>query len=170
MIIISDEIVSCEVVTSKQSKKKNREDVLIGKTYKIKHPHSEHAFYVTINDLNGKPFEIFINSKDMGEYQWISALTRITSALFREVDDIRFLIDEMKQVFDPKGGYWEKGTYINSLVSAIGNVIEKHCSMNKCNDAGLQTVKERCKKCNADSVISSGGCKTCTNCGDSKCE
>ncbi len=113
-----------------------RPDVLIGSTYKIKSPLIEHAFYVTINDivLNSgtehelrRPFEIFINSKSMEHFQWIVALTRIMSAVFRKGGDVAFLVDEMKAVFDPKGGYFKTGgVYMPSLVAELGYVVEEH--------------------------------------------
>lgn len=95
-----------------------RPDVLVGNTYKIKSPMVEHAFYVTINDivLNPgtehelrRPFEVFINSKSMEHFQWIVALTRIMSAVFRKGGDVTFLVEEMKAVFDPRGGYYKIG-------------------------------------------------------------
>ena len=113
-----------------------RPDVLVGSTYKVKTPLSEHALYVTINDvvLNPdtphelrRPFEIFINSKNMDHFQWIVALTRIISAVFRKGGDVTFLVEELKAVFDPRGGYFKKGgKYMPSLVAEIGDAIENH--------------------------------------------
>ena len=116
--------------------KVERPDVLIGSTYKIKSPLVEHAMYVTINDivLNPgtehelrRPFEVFINSKNMDHFQWIVALTRIMSAVFRKGGDVTFLVDEMKAVFDPRGGYFKAGgVYMPSIVAEIGSVVEEH--------------------------------------------
>ncbi len=113
-----------------------RPDVLVGRTYKIKSPLVEHAMYVTINDivLNPgtehelrRPFEIFINSKSMEHFQWIVALTRIMSAVFRKGGDVTFLVEEMKAVFDPKGGYFKAGgVYMPSLVAELGSIVEEH--------------------------------------------
>jgi len=113
-----------------------RPDVLLGSTYKVKTPLTEHALYVTINDvvLNlgtphelRRPFEIFINSKNMDHFQWIVALTRIISAVFRKGGDVTFLVEELKAVFDPRGGYFKKGgKYMPSLVAEIGDAIETH--------------------------------------------
>lgn len=113
-----------------------RPEVLIGSTYKIKSPLVEHAMYVTINDivLNAgtehelrRPFEIFVNSKSMEHFQWIVALTRIMSAVFRKGGDVTFLVDEMKAVFDPKGGYFKAGgVYMPSLVAELGAIVEDH--------------------------------------------
>ena len=113
-----------------------RPEVLIGSTYKIKSPLVEHAMYVTINDivLNAgtehelrRPFEIFVNSKSMEHFQWIVALTRIMSAVFRKGGDVTFLVEEMKAVFDPKGGYFKAGgVYMPSLVAELGMIIEDH--------------------------------------------
>jgi hypothetical protein len=113
-----------------------RPEVLIGSTYKIKSPLFEHALYVTINDIvlnpgtsheQRRPFEIFINSKNMDHFQWIVALTRIMSAVFRKGGDVTFLVEEMKAVFDPKGGYFKAGgIYMPSIVAEIGAVVEDH--------------------------------------------
>jgi hypothetical protein len=116
--------------------KLERPDTLRGTTYKIKTPLTEHALYVTVNDIvlnpgteheHYRPFEIFINSKNMEHFQWIVALTRIVSAVFRKGGDITFLVEELKAVFDPRGGYFKKGgRYMPSLVAEIGDVIEQH--------------------------------------------
>ena len=113
-----------------------RPEVLIGSTYKIKSPLVEHAMYVTINDivLNAgtehelrRPFEVFINSKSMEHFQWIVALTRIMSAVFRKGGDVTFLVEEMKAVFDPKSGYFKAGgVYMPSLVAELGSIVEEH--------------------------------------------
>ena len=113
-----------------------RPEVLIGSTYKIKSPLVEHAMYVTINDIvlnagtdheHRRPFEVFINSKSMEHFQWIVALTRIMSAVFRKGGDVTFLVEEMKAVFDPKGGYFKAGgVYMPSLVAELGMIIEDH--------------------------------------------
>jgi hypothetical protein len=119
--------------------KLERPDMLLGSTYKIKTPLTEHALYVTINDviLNPgtehelrRPFEIFINSKNMDHFQWIVALTRIISAVFRKGGDVTFLVEELRSVFDPRGGYFKKGgKYMPSLVAEIGDAIECHLRM-----------------------------------------
>jgi len=119
--------------------KVERPDTLIGATYKIKSPLFEHALYVTINDivLNAgteyelrRPFEIFINSKNMDHFQWIVALTRIMSAVFRKGGDVTFLVEELKAVFDPRGGYFKAGgVYMPSIVAELGNVVEQHLKM-----------------------------------------
>lgn len=116
-----------------------RPEMLVGSTYKIKPPMAEHALYVTINDvvLNPdtehelrRPFEMFINSKNMDQFQWIVALTRVASAVFRKGGDVTFLVEELKAVFDPHGGYLKKGgVYMPSLVAEIGHALEKHLIM-----------------------------------------
>jgi len=117
--------------------KLERPNKLIGSTYKLKTPDhvSEHAMYITINDIvlnEGtenelrRPFEVFINSKNLEHYQWIVALTLIMSAVFRKGGDITFLVDELRSVFDPRGGYWNKGKYMPSIIAEIGEVIERH--------------------------------------------
>ncbi|MCG6886680.1 MAG: NrdJb [Proteobacteria bacterium] len=119
--------------------KLERPDMLLGSTYKVKTPLTEHALYITINDviLNRdsdhelrRPFEIFINSKNMDHFQWIVALTRIVSAVFRKGGDVTFLVEELRSVFDPRGGYFKKGgKYMPSLVAEIGDAIECHLRM-----------------------------------------
>ena len=116
--------------------KLERPEVLIGSTYKIKTPVSEHAMYLTINDIvlnegseheHRRPFEIFINSKNLDHFQWIVALTRIISAVFRKGGEVVFLIEELKAVFDPRGGYWQPGgKFMPSIVAEIGYVVERH--------------------------------------------
>lgn len=184
-----------------------RPDALEGVTYKIKTPLSEHALYVTINDivLNPgtehelrRPFEIFINSKNMEHFQWIIALTRILSAVFRKGGDVTFLVDELRSVFDPQGGYFKKGgRYTPSIVAEIGDVIEQHMiaigmlkktapdphqqahidtkrreyAQKQGTDAddGFPVDAQVCKKCQTRAVINMDNCLTCLNCGDSKC-
>ena len=116
--------------------KLERPEVLIGSTYKVKTPISDHAMYVTVNDIvlnqgtefeKRRPFEIFINSKNLDHYQWIVALTRIISAVFRKGGDVAFLVDELKAVFDPRGGYWQPGgKFMPSIIAELGYIIEKH--------------------------------------------
>jgi hypothetical protein len=104
-----------------------REDRLEGCTYKLKTPLTEHALYITINNHGGRPFEIFFNSKAMEHFQWIVALSRVISAVFRKGGDVSFLVEELQSVFDPKGGYFKKGgRYMPSLVAEIGEVLKLH--------------------------------------------
>ena len=129
--------VTAEII--QMHEKLERPEMLLGSTYKIKTPQSEHALYITINDvvLNQgtehemrRPYEIFINSKNMDHFQWIVALTRIISAVFRKGGDVTFLVDELRSVFDPRGGYFKKGgKYKPSLVAEIGDAIECHMKM-----------------------------------------
>ena len=177
-----------------------RPEVLVGSTYKIKSPLVEHAMYVTINDivLNAgtehelrRPFEVFINSKNMDHFQWIVALTRILSAVFRKGGDITFLVDEMKAVFDPRGGYFKAGgVYMPSIVAEIGSVIEAHLKSigmlaePRLSEAQQALIAEKrgaaeegsfpasatlCLKCNTKAMVLMDGCQTCLNCGYSKC-
>lgn len=113
-----------------------RPEMLLGSTYKVKTPVSDHAMYVTINDIvlnqgtkheQRRPFEIFINSKNLDQYQWIVALTRLMSAVFRKGGDVTFVVDELKAVFDPRGGYWQPGgKYMPSIIAELGHIVEKH--------------------------------------------
>ena len=163
---------------------------LHGATYKIKTPQSEHALYITINnmELDGVvyPYEMFINSKNMDHFQWVIALTRLVSAVWRKGGDSKFLVEELKNVFDPKGGYYKRGgVYMPSLVAEIGSVIEQHLKsigviavvVDEHQQAFLEAKKEEykgaemqlCGKCNVKALVLLDGCMTCTNCGDSKC-
>lgn len=131
------EVAMAEVIQMHESLQ--RPDTLIGATYKIKSPLFEHALYVTINDIvlnadtqheQRRPFEIFVNSKNMDHFQWIVALTRIMSAVFRKGGDVTFLVEELKAVFDPRGGYFKAGgIYMPSIVAELGAVIEQHMKM-----------------------------------------
>lgn len=114
----------------------SRPEELHGSTYKVKTPQSEHALYITINDIilnpgtdneQRRPFEVFINSKNMEQFQWVVALTRVISAVFRKGGDCTFLAEELKAVFDPQGGYFKRGgKFMPSLVAEIGEAIEDH--------------------------------------------
>lgn len=185
---IAKKIISTSVVTNPSEQppmvKASRDPVLPGKTYKIEaSAQFDSALYVTINNLNGIPFEIFLNSKDMKHYQWITTLTRVISAVFRKGGDCTFLIEELRSVVDPNGGYFRKGRFIPSLVSEIGDVLEQHLTElglyqrdESLAVAAREMVKEKlekkgqkCDKCGEFSVTLMDGCLTCTACGNSKC-
>ena len=127
--------------------KLERPEKLVGSTYKVKTPVSDHAMYVTINDIilnegtefeKRRPFEIFINSKNLDHYQWIVALTRIMSAVFRKGGDVAFLVEELKAVFDPRGGYWQPGgKFMPSIIAELGYIVERHLT-----DIGLIGTSE----------------------------
>jgi ribonucleoside-diphosphate reductase alpha chain len=158
-----------------------RPETLIGSTYKIKWPESEHALYVTINDIeeNGarRPFEIFINSKNMEHYAWTLALTRMISAVFRRGGDVSFVAEELKAVFDPRGGAWLRGRYVPSLLAAIGDVIQRHLDsdtiaapVTAADPAPVTKSRPRlCPKCSAAALVRTEGCDKCLDCGYSKC-
>jgi len=160
-----------------------RDEALEGVTYKIKWPHSAHAVYVTVNDAvvegRRRPFEIFVNSKNMEHYAWTLALTRMISAVFRRGGDVGFVADELKAVFDPQGGAWLSGRYVPSLPAAIGGVVERHLRHEFVSAAPrvaeaveAQTDAPRpaaCPRCASASLIRKEGCDTCTDCGYSKC-
>ncbi|VAW70491.1 Ribonucleotide reductase of class II (coenzyme B12-dependent), alpha subunit [hydrothermal vent metagenome] len=136
-----EEIIDAPIAPERETMHENveRPEMLLGSTYKIKTPLSEHALYVTINDviLNQgtdhearQPYEIFINSKSMDQFQWVVALTRVISAVFRKGGDVCFLVEELKAVFDPQGGYFKKGgKFMPSLVAEIGESIEAHMKL-----------------------------------------
>jgi hypothetical protein len=149
-----------------------RPEVLIGSTYKIKTPISDHAMYVTINDIvlnegteyeQRRPFEIFINSKNLDHFQWIVALTRIISAVFRKGGDVTFLVDELKAVFDPRGGYWQPGgKFMPSIIAELGYVIEKHLQtigLMQQDPAGRAPAEARRREARGvRSALQAGGC------------
>ncbi|MDA0679012.1 MAG: NrdJb [Proteobacteria bacterium] len=130
------ELTSGGAEVIRMHEKLERPEMLVGSTYKVKTPVSDHAMYVTINDIvlnegteheKRRPFEIFINSKNLDHYQWIVALTRIISAVFRKGGDVTFLVDELKAVFDPRGGYWQPGgKFMPSIIAELGYIVEKH--------------------------------------------
>jgi len=166
----------------------DRPEELEGSTYKIKWPDSEHALYITINDLvvggHRRPFEVFINSKNMEHFAWTVALTRMISAVFRRGGDVSFVVEELKAVFDPRGGAWMGGKYIPSILAAIGGVIEQHLittgfiageGMGLKSDPQAKVVgidKPRgkaCSSCGQYDLRMVEGCMTCGSCGHSKC-
>jgi ribonucleoside-diphosphate reductase alpha chain len=163
----------------------DRPDALLGRTYKIKWLDSDHAFYITINDIEKdgrrRPFEVFINSKNMEAYAWALALTRMISAVFRRGGDVSFVVDELKAIFDPRGGQWMNGRYIPSLLAAIGEVIERHLiEIGFLGQRGPSLVPEAhvpaegararfCPRCGDPSFVKLEGCDSCLSCGYSKC-
>jgi ribonucleoside-diphosphate reductase alpha chain len=154
-----------------------REEALEGYTYKIKSPLHKHALYVTINNRNGRPFEIFLNSKNVDHFQWTTAMTRIISAVMRTTNGhCDFLLEELESVFDPNGGYfgsnpWSKGKYMPSLVAEIGAVIRLHMGLQpKPKEKGKEEAKgPKCKSCGSTNTVLAEGCFKCLDCGDSKC-
>ena len=167
----------------------DRPAALEGATYKLKFPGSEHAIYITINDIvqagHRRPFEVFINSKNMEHFAWTVALTRMISAVFRRGGDVSFVVEELKAVFDPRGGAWIEGRYVPSILAAIGGVIERHMvatgflageglGLKSDPRAEVMTVGERppgpaCPACGQYGLRMIEGCLTCPNCGHSKC-
>ena len=179
----------------------DRPEELPGRTYKIKWPGSDHAIYITINDVmqdgRRRPFEIFINSKNMEHYAWTVALTRMISAVFRRGGDVSFVVEELKAVFDPRGGQWMEGRYVPSLLAAIGGVIERHlieigflapADVPRLTEAADQRLKlaagarepadgsggapakmGQCPNCGAAALAHQEGCDICLNCGYSRC-
>ncbi|MAN63502.1 MAG: ribonucleoside-diphosphate reductase, adenosylcobalamin-dependent [Parvibaculum sp.] len=166
-----------------------RNSALPGFTYKLQWPESDHAMYITLNDImqdnRRRPFEIFINSKNMEHYAWTVALTRMISAVFRRGGDVTFVVEELKAVFDPRGGAWVDGRYVPSLLAAIGEVIEQHMidtgfitkSEGRPISEALQKVagdtdrprRASCPRCGDRSLIRQEGCDNCTECGYSRC-
>jgi ribonucleoside-diphosphate reductase alpha chain len=158
-----------------------RAEVLPGYTYKIRWPDSEHAIYITINDTlehgRRRPFEIFINSKAMEHFAWTVALTRMISAVFRRGGDVAFVVEELKAVFDPRGGHWMNGRYVPSLLAAIGGVIEEHMRAIGFLDAdgaglagGGAQAAAICPRCGQPAMIHREGCMSCTSCDYSRCQ
>ena len=167
----------------------DRPAALEGATYKLKWPDSEHALYITINDIviagHRRPFEVFINSKNMEHFAWTVALTRMISAVFRRGGDISFVVEELKAVFDPRGGAWMEGRYIPSILAAIGGVIERHLisigfiggeGMGLKSDPKAEVLRvgdrprgPACPSCGSYAMKMVEGCMTCADCGHSKC-
>jgi len=181
----------------------DRPEALPGATYKVNWPESDHAMYITLNDLMSdgrrRPFEVFINSKNMEHYAWTVALTRMISAVFRRGGDVSFVVEELKAVFDPRGGHWVGGRYVPSMLAAIGDVIERHMldigflkgpgqlaeddehqqkvvnlarpDPSPGNDPSAHPSAgfRQCPKCAQPSLIKQEGCDTCSSCGYSKC-
>ena len=168
----------------------DRPQALEGNTYKLKWPDSEHAIYVTVNDViindHRRPFEVFINSKNMENFAWTVALTRMISAVFRRGGDVSFVVEELKAVFDPRGGAWVQGKYIPSILAAIGGVLEQHMiaigflegegmGLKEDPKAGQQVVNlnenggKACPSCGQFDMQMVEGCMTCRSCGHSKC-
>ena len=166
----------------------DRPQALEGSTYKLKWPDSEHAIYITINDIihggRRQPFEVFINSKNMEHFAWTVALTRMISAVFRRGGDVSFVVEEMKAVFDPRGGAWMQGKYVPSILAAIGGVIERHMvsigfiegeGMGLKSDPRAEVVNlgenrgPACPSCGQFGMQMIEGCMTCPSCGHSKC-
>ena len=168
----------------------SRPDALQGQTYKLRWPESDHAIYITINDVvqdgRRRPFEVFINSKNMDHYAWTVGLTRMMSAVFRRGGDVSFVVEELKAVFDPRGGAWMEGRYVPSLLAAIGDVIARHLVEIgfMAGDADEPSTPQRqvaipgegaaprlaqCPKCGVAALVRQEGCAQCTNCGYSKC-
>jgi ribonucleoside-diphosphate reductase alpha chain len=157
-----------------------REEQLHGTTYKLKWPESAHAVYVTINDVEQdglrRPFEMFINSKNMEHYAWTLGLTRMVSAVFRRSADVAFVAEELKAVFDPRGGAWMQGRYVPSLLAAIGDIIERHLTEMGPRDGAKAEVEFShpftpiaCPQCGAARLVKVEGCNNCLDCGYSKC-
>ncbi len=178
-----------------------RDHVLPGKTYKLKWPSSDHAYYITINDLirdgRRRPFEIFINTKDLNHYAWTVALTRMISAVFRRGGDVSFVAEELKAIFDPQGGQWIAGQYVPSLLAAIGGIIDTHLATIETADGARQPVTmsaaqpqsssasinatqgavhrlaqpapKLCPRCSQPGYRMEGSCRVCLNCGHSSC-
>jgi ribonucleoside-diphosphate reductase alpha chain len=166
-----------------------RSEKLTGATYKLRWPDSEHAMYVTINDIaqDGirRPFEVFVNSKNLEHYAWVVALTRMISAVFRRGGEVAFVAEELKQIFDPRGGQWSNGRYVGSLVAAIGDVIERHmietgflapaeslvakAVVQAPAGASAAQFGPLCPKCSQPGLVREAGCLSCVHCGWSKC-
>ena len=162
-----------------------RPEALVGKTYKLRWPESDHAFYLTVNDIiqdgRRRPFEVFINSANLEHYAWTVALTRMISAVFRRGGDVTFVVRELKSIFDPRGGYWMEGRYVPSLLAAIGEVIEQHMidigfipqpereKQADLKEAVGETPARFCPKCSQPGLVRREGCDLCLSCGYSKC-
>jgi ribonucleoside-diphosphate reductase alpha chain len=154
-----------------------RPEVVRGETYKVKPAGAEHALYVTINDIDDggryRPFELFLNSKQVDGQAWMVALSRMISGVFRKGGDVRFVAEELKAVHDPRGGYWKDGRYVPSLSAAIGDVIKRH--MDRLGSSPEPQEKEivakayHCPKCQRGRLLSRENCMACDTCDYTKC-
>jgi len=194
MVIIKSKIVSYSVgsttekkIVSEPFKLKARPETLRGFTYKVKGGSMQDAYYITINnDDEGKPAEIFINTKDTKNFQWVTSLMRMMSAVFRRADDVAFMIEELKATADPSGGVgfmkvvgMDKPKFIASIPAAIGYVLEHHVKepVQAVVQEPVEVIEEGqypesatvCNECGEKAVILMDGCNACLNCGDSKC-
>ena len=180
-VVGKDQPAKVEKVASRMHEGVVRPEILEGKTYKIKPLTLDAAIYLTINNIvledgQVKPYEVFINSKDTSALQWMIAVTRLLSAVFRKGGDITFVIEELRSVFDPKGGYFGPGgVWQASVVAEIGAVVEAHLvSLGLLNAKKVIPAEELknaqvCGKCHEKALVVSDGCLTCLSCGNSKC-
>ena len=179
-----------DTATADLTEKTERPHALCGTTYKLKTHLTQNAFYITINDIvlnantpqeTRRPFEIFFNSKNVEHYQWMVALTRIMSGVFRKGGDCTFLVEELKSVFDPRGGYFKGRQFIPSMLYEVGEIVEKHLvglgmlPPQQSHVVASKTTEEQlsgavlCHDCLHQTLVRSEGCWTCLNCGASKC-
>jgi hypothetical protein len=193
---LSNAVKILDVVTENVAYTRHaREEVLSGRTYKIRPQNSTSSYYITINNqtINGvsTPMEIFINSKNIEHFQWMQLATRLISAVFRKGGDIDFIIEELQAIHDPMGGYWGKdrftgkGKFFKSIINEIGDVVKEHLEtgMEIIEIEEAEQVREEviedvqgypesatvCSKCSIKAVVILDGCATCLDCGDSKC-
>lgn len=195
--IKSVEVLKTEEINIQQvNEKMKRPQTLSGKTYRLKTPLSEFAWYITINDIvlnEGteneikQPFEVFINTKDVSAYQWVTVVSRLLSAVFRKGGDIKFILEEMSSVYQPSGGYISRKGYVPSIVAEIGMVVEEHFksvgliesetvvshvdvkeTVTQKPDSGSNTASI-CPACHQKTYEKSEGCGMCTTCGHSAC-
>jgi hypothetical protein len=112
---------------------------------------------------------------------------------------VTFLVEELRSVYDPNGGYFKKGgVFMPSLVADLGAVIEKHMKAigliedEEMSEHTKQILEEKriafesqgkqepdgeqypanatvCSKCNTKAVIRMDGCDSCLSCGESRC-
>ena len=175
---ITKKIKSYKVLTTEEPVSEiERPEALYGATYKIKLP--EFAMYVTINDLNGKPYEIFVESKNLDHFQWVKALTRLASMALREGCPASLVAQEMKEIHDGLGGRLKKGGgRHNSIVAQIGDILEQHAGIvkevseyvaTKRQEAGVYDNATICPKCSAKAVVRKDNCSVCLECADSSC-
>lgn len=188
--LVEETIESTEPTKETMNEKLKRPEYLLGSTYKIKPTDgSSSALYITINDIvlnegtefeEIRPFEIFINSKNVEHVQWVAALTRVMSAIFRKGGDVSFLCEELEEVFDPRGGYFVGSKMVDSLVAHIGHVLKQHMKYDRVSRVVPENTKPAeesnfpknatlCKVCRYKAVIVLDNCPTCLNCGDGKC-
>ena len=95
-------------------------------TYKFRVP--EKAMYFTIVG-EGKPIWLFVNSKEMDSYQWVTALMESYSRQIKACVEVSDIVEAMKTTFAPGGKYFipdGTGREVHSIVHHLGLILEEH--------------------------------------------
>ena len=175
---------------------KSRPQILRGATYKVNTPLG--MAYITINDLDGVPSEIFLIVGKAGSdvFAMSEALGRVCSLFLRygeHGNKVQLLIKHLKGI----GGSGSVGfgaNRVESIADAVAKALDLHSeatsgassasaveapapayvptssiTVTAGKSATPVKSKDLCPSCGSASLVSTEGCKTCTNCGYSKC-